>query len=65
MTEFVTIIGLFGLAVMSMWILPGEAKDVVVAVVSGLLGYLKGVSDGGKEKGQGQESKADRPGQEG
>lgn len=57
MTEFVTILGLFGLAVMSMWILPAEAKDIVVAVVSGLLGYLKGVSDGAKnQEGQGKET---------
>lgn len=60
LTEFATIIGLVGLAVLAMWILPTDAKDIVVAVVSGLLGYLaKGVHDGIKEKGQGQEGKAD------
>lgn len=48
MAEILTIIGLLGLAGVSMWLLPDGAKDIVVSVSSGLLGYLKGVHDGQK-----------------
>lgn len=66
LNEFATILGLIGMAVLAMWMLPSDAKDIVVAVVSGLLGYLaKGVHDGIKKEGKGQEVKADRPGKEG
>lgn len=47
-TEVLTIIGLLGLAGVSMWLLPDASKDIVVSVTSGLLGYLKGVKDGQK-----------------
>ena len=54
MAEILTIIGLLVLAGISMWLLPDGAKEIVVSVTSGLLGYLKGVSDG---KAEGQEIK--------
>lgn len=38
--EIVTLVGLLALAGLSMWYLPDGAKDVVMSVTSGLLGYL-------------------------
>lgn len=44
LTETLTIIGLIGVAVGSMWLMPDSSKDIVVSVTSGLLGYLtKGI----------------------
>lgn len=51
MAEILTIIGLLGLAGLSMWLLPDGAKEIVVSVTSGLLGYLKGVHDGKAQHG--------------
>jgi hypothetical protein len=53
MTEILTIIGLLAIAAASLWLMPDGAKDIVVSVTSGLLGYLtKGMIDGKKEQGQ-------------
>lgn len=44
--EIITLVGLIGLACLSMWMLPADAKDIVMNVVSGLLGYIaRGVLD--------------------
>jgi hypothetical protein len=53
MTEILTIVGLLAVAGASLILMPDGAKDIVVSVTSGLLGYLtKGMIDGKKSEGQ-------------
>jgi hypothetical protein len=40
--EKIAIIGLVAIALASLWFLKIDSKDILVAVVSGLLGYLRG-----------------------
>jgi hypothetical protein len=56
-SELLTIIGLVAMAIVAMIVLPDSAKDIALTIAAGLIGYLKGVHDGQKEKGQ--EIKAD------
>lgn len=40
--EELTILVLFGLGMGAMWYMGVDAKDLVVAIAAGLIGYLKG-----------------------
>lgn len=55
--ENLTIVVLLGLGITAAWALGAEAKDVLIAIASGLVGYLTRAS-GGKDIGQPQGSEA-------